>query len=69
VRRKPQPSTVWTIYLNVVETIRISLDDYTLTAKQIRLGQIEAADERETVEKAAAEFEQYAAKLLAVRRS
>jgi hypothetical protein len=71
-RPKPQPPpkpTTWTIYLKVVDAIRISLDDYEVATKQIRLGEIEAADEREAVEKAAAEFTQPPAKLVAVRRT
>jgi hypothetical protein len=56
--RKPQSPpapTVWTIY--------------KLAAKQIRVGEVEAATEAEAVEKAAAEFKQHAAKLMAVRRT
>jgi hypothetical protein len=49
----PQPAT-WTIY--------------KVAAKQTRLGEVEAADEREAVEKAAKEFGQHATKLIAVRR-
>jgi hypothetical protein len=49
----PQPIT-WTIY--------------KVAAKQTRLGEVEAADEREAVEKAAKEFGQHATKLIAVRR-
>jgi len=37
-------------------------------AKQVRLGTVEAVDEREAIQKAAEEFKQYAAKLMAVRR-
>jgi hypothetical protein len=64
--RKRQPPTVRTIYLNVVETIRISLDDYKVTTEQIRLGEVDA-DEREAGEKAAVQFKQHAPKLMAVR--
>jgi hypothetical protein len=56
--RKPQPPpppTVWTIY--------------KLAAKQTRVGEVEAATEAEALEKAAAQFKQYAAKLMAVRRT
>ena len=42
---------------------------YKLAAKQTWLGLVEATDEREAVEKAAAEFKQYAPKLMAVPRS
>jgi hypothetical protein len=42
---------------------------YKLAAKQTWLGEVEAADEREAIEKAAKEFNQSAAKLMAVRRS
>jgi len=54
--RKPQPEqpTTWTIY--------------KLAAKQTWLGEIEAADEREAIEKAAKEFKQPATKLMAVKR-
>jgi hypothetical protein len=34
-----------------------------------RVGEVEAADEREAIEKAAKEFRQHAAKLIAVRRT
>jgi len=51
----PPPRTVWTIY--------------KLAAKQTRVGEVEAATEAEANEKAAAEFKQYAAKLMAVRRT
>jgi hypothetical protein len=57
VGRKPQPPsqrTTWTIY--------------KVAAKQTRLGEVEAADEREAIEKAAKEFRQHAMKLMAVRR-
>jgi hypothetical protein len=53
VPKKPQPTT-WTIY--------------KVAAKQTRLGEVEAADEREAIEKAAKEFGQHATKLIAVRR-
>ncbi len=55
--RKPQQSvqpTTWTIY--------------KVAAKQTRLGEVEAADEREAIEKAAKEFKQHVTKLIAVRR-
>lgn len=54
--RKPEPSqpTIWTIY--------------KVAAKQIRLGEVEAADEREAIEKAAKEFSQHATMLIAVQR-
>ena len=42
---------------------------YKITAKQTRVGEVEAADEREAIEKAAAEFRQRQAKLMAVRRA
>jgi hypothetical protein len=51
----PPPPTWWTIE--------------ELAAKQTWLGVVEATDEREVVEKAAAEFKQYAPKLMAVPRS
>jgi membrane-bound lytic murein transglycosylase B len=43
-------------------------DIYPAVEKAIRLGEVEAADEREAIEKAAKEFEQPAEKLIAVRR-
>jgi hypothetical protein len=54
--RKPEPPkrTTWTIY--------------KIAAKQTRLGEIEAADEREAIQKAAEEFKQPTTKLYAVRR-
>jgi hypothetical protein len=39
-----------------------------VAAKQTRLGEVEAADEREAIEKAAKEFRPHASKLIAVRR-
>ena len=42
---------------------------YKLAAKQTWIGEVEAATEAEAIEKTAAEFKQYAAKLYAVRRS
>jgi hypothetical protein len=57
VARKPEASprpTAWTIY--------------KVAAKQISLGEVEAADEREAIEKAAEEFRVIASKLIAVRR-
>jgi hypothetical protein len=56
VARKPGPTqpTRWTIY--------------KLAAKQIWIGEVEAADEREAIEKAAEQFKQPATKLHAVRR-
>ena len=42
---------------------------YKVAAKQTRLGEVEAADEREAVDKAAKEFGQHPSKLIAVRRS
>jgi len=51
---EPSQPTEWTIY--------------KVAAKQTRLGEVEAADEREAVEKAAKEFGQHASKLIAVRR-
>jgi hypothetical protein len=41
---------------------------FKVAAKQIRLGEVEAADERAAIEKAAKEFKQYPPKLIAVRR-
>jgi hypothetical protein len=41
---------------------------YKLAARQTWIGEVDAADEREAVDKAAAEFKQYAPKLMAVRR-
>jgi len=56
VARKPTPPqlTTWTIY--------------KVAAKQTRLGEVEAADERAAIEKAAKEFRVPASKLMAVRR-
>jgi hypothetical protein len=54
--RKPQPPLQghrWTIY--------------KLAAGQTWIGEVDATDEREAIEKAAAEFKQYAPKLMAVR--
>jgi hypothetical protein len=39
-----------------------------VAAKQTWLGEVEAVDEREAIEKAAKEFKQHATKLIAVRR-
>ena len=41
---------------------------YKIAAKQVWIGAVEAATEAEAIEKAAAEFEQYGANLMAVRR-
>jgi hypothetical protein len=41
---------------------------YRAATKAIWLGEVEAADERDTIEKAAKEFRQHASKLIAVRR-
>ena len=41
---------------------------YKIAKKQVWVGEVEAADEREAVEKAAAEFRVPATKLMAVRR-
>ncbi len=41
---------------------------YKVAAKQTWVGEVEAADEREAVEKAAREFRQHPSKLIAVRR-
>jgi hypothetical protein len=41
---------------------------YKVAAKQTRLGEVEAADEREAIEKAAKEFKVIASKLIAVQR-
>jgi hypothetical protein len=41
---------------------------YEIAAKQTWVGEIEAADEREAIEKAAKEFRRHATKLIAVRR-
>jgi hypothetical protein len=57
VARKPQPPgqpAAWTIY--------------GAAAKGKLLGTVEAADEREAIEKAAREFKTDVAKLIAVRR-
>jgi hypothetical protein len=54
--RKPEPRQPTTLTI------------YKVAAKQTRLGEVEAADEREAVEKAAAEFRQHASKLIAVKR-
>lgn len=51
---EPAKPTSWTVY--------------RIAAKQIRLGTVEAVDESETIQKAAEEFKQPAAKLYAVRR-
>jgi hypothetical protein len=42
---------------------------YKLAAKQTWIGEVDAVTEAEAIEKAAAEFKQYAAKLMAVPRS
>lgn len=42
---------------------------YKLAAKQTWIGEVEAVTEAEAIDKAAAEFSQYAAKLMAIRRS
>jgi hypothetical protein len=42
---------------------------YKIAAKQIRLGIVEAADERQAIQKAAEEFKQPATKLYPVRRT
>jgi len=52
--QQPTPPTTWTIY--------------KIAAKQTWIGEVEAGDEREAIEKAAAEFKQHASKLMAVRR-
>ena len=55
--RKPEPPgqpASWTIY--------------KIAAKQVRIGEVEAADEREAIEKAANEFKQHPSKLMAVPR-
>jgi hypothetical protein len=56
VARKPEPPQParWAIY--------------KIAAKQTWIGEVEAVDEREAIEKAAKEFKQPAAKLHAVRR-
>ena len=41
---------------------------YRATKKGVRLGEVEATDEREAIEKAATEFKQDPAKLIAVQR-
>ena len=51
---QPAPPIVWTIY--------------KIAAKQVRIGEVEATDEREAVEKAANEFGQHRSKLIAVKR-
>jgi hypothetical protein len=43
-------------------------DIYPAVPKAIRLGEVEAADEREAIEKAAEQFKQDPAKLIVVRR-
>ena len=54
--KKPEPPkpTTWIIY--------------KIAAKQTWLGSVEAADEHEAIQKAAAEFKVIASKLIAVRR-
>jgi hypothetical protein len=54
--KKPEPPqpTTWSIY--------------KIAAKQVWLGTVEAVDEAEAIEKAAAEFKVIANKLIAVRR-
>ena len=52
--RQPPQLATWTIY--------------KVAAKQTRLGEIEATDEREAIEKAAKEFKQHVSKLIAVQR-
>jgi hypothetical protein len=54
--KKPKPPQPTSWYL------------YKVAAKQTRLGEVEAADEAEAIEKAAKEFRQHATKLIAVRR-
>jgi hypothetical protein len=41
---------------------------YKIAVKQPQLGEVEAAHEREAIEKAAAEFRQHPSKLMAVPR-
>jgi hypothetical protein len=56
--RKPQPPpqpTTWTIF--------------KIAAKQTWLGEIEADNAREAVEKAAKEFKQYPTRLIAIKRT
>jgi hypothetical protein len=55
--KKPEPPpklTTWTIY--------------KIAAKAVRLGQVEAADESEAIEKGAVEFKVPATRLMATRR-
>jgi hypothetical protein len=65
--RPPAPIT-WTVYLNLVDTIHISLDDYKVTARQTYVGDVEAVDEHKAIEKAAAEFKVDARRLIAFKR-
>jgi hypothetical protein len=60
--KKPEPPK-----LEPPKPVRWTIDK--LAAKQTWIGEVEAATEAEAIEKAAAEFKQYAAKLYAVRRS
>ena len=46
----------------------ICWDIYPAVGTAIRLGEVEAADEREAIEKAAKEFKQDSAMLIVVRR-
>jgi hypothetical protein len=52
--KKPEPPTKWTVY--------------KLAAKGVRLGIVEAPDEAAAIEKAAAEFNVPANRLMAIRR-
>ena len=54
-KTEPPKPTTWTVY--------------KLGAKQIRLGTVEAVDEREAIQKAAEGFKQPARSFYAVRRS
>jgi hypothetical protein len=58
--RKPQPPAppkpaIWKVY--------------KIASKAVWLGDVEAPDEAAAMDKAAAEFKQYAAKLMALRRA
>jgi|SRR5215831_3762282 len=59
---------VWRIGVTTAESQLVTVwTVYKLAAKQTRVGEVEAATESEPSEKAAAEFKQHSAKLMAVR--
>jgi hypothetical protein len=64
--KKPEPPKP-TKTPEPAKPIRSSI--HKLAAKATWVGEVEAVDEQEAVRKAAEEFKQYAAKLMAVRRA